>query len=145
MKKNKILVSILLLTIVLLTQISCSYKDSIGRKFYLYLCNYTDKDCEVELINQKKIIKCEIPSKSCRTDEYKNFAREPEATVEVHLKKDGKEIEERKIYFPGGGLYCYSAYGGKCTQIVILSDESENFTMDFIDDWEAIPELKLIK
>lgn len=135
MEKNKW--HIVLPLLVALAYSSCSYKDSFYNKFYLYSCNYTDK--EVELRFQKKgKSKCvRIPGESWKIDEFRGFVNKGSfEDMEVQLIVDGNVIESRKLSYSEGNVYVYSAYGGFDTRINILSDEDGKFFMEFSYDWD---------
>lgn len=143
MKKNKWLVALSMLFI--LTYSSCGYKDSFYNKFYLYSCNYTDKEIELKFQRKGKTKSVHVQGESWKIDEFRGFLKKGHfEDSEVQLIVDGNVIENRGLTFsyPEQNVYSYCAYGGCYTRINISSDESGKFSMEFSYDLDPEPQLK---
>lgn len=144
MEKSKIkniIFSFLLISVFF----SCANKkETFKNKFYVYICNYSDYDCELEFIFLKKnkidSVKKIIKNKSYITDFYIKRPIKLSEKVTVRVKINENEIIEKIISFPNNGMFSYSAYGGLCTRININYINSTP-SIDFSNDWE--PEVLL--
>ncbi|MBR6296662.1 MAG: hypothetical protein IKR40_09345 [Treponema sp.] len=104
--------------------LSCSYKESLKNKIFVYNCNYTDLQVELRLSwGNKKSQKVLVPQKTLKCATYKFGLKEAPDYGQVILLYKGETLETRSLKFPGEGLYSYSAYGGLFTRINVLLDD----------------------
>ena len=123
----------------LLGAMSCSYKDRHRNAFYLYVCNDTDMNCELEIAGQMKTAVLSCPAKSWKIERLK-IKTTDSADFEARLLTDGKLMDIRGMSFPGGGIQSYSAYGGLCARINIIQGENGTPHIEISDEWDAATE-----
>lgn len=144
MEKNKIIIMFILFLSIFAFFSGSNKKESFENRFYVYICNYSDYDTELEFVfwNKNKLnsIKKIVNKKSYRMDCYKKMLKKFSDKVTVRIKINEDEKIEKIISFPNNGIFSYSAYGGLCTRININYIKSTP-SINFSNDWE--PELLL--
>lgn len=134
--------AILCAIITCLSFSSCctSKKDGFSKRFFLFTCNFTDNECNLEFI-AKKTFRLNFPKKSARIDVLKSNDKDSEKIM-IKLFVDGKEMDRRVASWKDGSIQTYSAYGGLTTRVNILSDGQGRPYLEITPDWEAEPSMK---
>ncbi|WP_191014077.1 hypothetical protein [Treponema zioleckii] len=135
--ENKKLLYIFLCLAVSFCFLSCNYKESFQNKIFVYTCNYTDLQLELQVAwKNEKSRTIIVPEKKLKCVGCKFGSKELPDSGQVMLLHKGKSVATRSIKFPGEGLYSYCAYGGLYTRVNIFLDENGNPFMELCYDLE---------